>query len=118
MCLARPPAVAAAVLAAQCQAVCGESLLDLFDRLLAKVRDRGQLVLGLHDQIADRLDADALQAVVGTDSQLELLDREILHPVSEGRLGAAASVPRRCGLAAALDPVEVGEDRELAEPDL
>src|SRR6266536_2640626 len=100
-------APAAAVVAAERQAVLPERLLDLFDRLLAEVRDRGQLVLGLHDEIADRLDPDALQAIVGTDSELELLDREILHPVSERRLGAAASVRRRCGLAEALDPVEI-----------
>src|SRR6266511_2401175 len=61
--------------AAEIQAVRGQRLLDLFDRLLAEVRDRGQLVLALHDEVADRLDADALEAVVRADAELELLDR-------------------------------------------
>src|SRR6188472_2973475 len=111
----RAASAAAAVLAAQRQAVRGEGLLDLFDRLLAEVRDRGELVLGLRDEVADRLDADALQAVVRAHAQLELLDREVLHPVRERRLGL------RLGgrlLAEALDAVEIGEDRELADEDL
>src|SRR5438876_5241172 len=56
-----------ALVSSQCEPVGGERLLDLLDRLLAEVRDRGQLVLGLRDEIADRLDADALQAVVRAD---------------------------------------------------
>src|SRR5438067_4172323 len=47
-------AAAAAVVAAQRQPVLPEGLLDLFDRLLAEVPDRGQLVLGHHDEMADR----------------------------------------------------------------
>src|SRR5439155_4749265 len=100
----------------QGQTVGGERLLDLFDRLLAEVRDRGELVLALHDKVADRLDADALEAVVRADAELELLDREVLHPVREGRLGARDV--RLRGLAVALDLLEVGEDRELADGDL
>src|SRR5207248_10572416 len=65
-------AAAAAIVTAQRQTVLPKGLLDLFDRLLAEVRDRGQLVLGLHDEIADRLDADALEAVVRADAELEL----------------------------------------------
>src|SRR5262249_56445379 len=102
------------LLAAQRQAVRRQGLLDLFDRLLAEVRDRGELVLRLRDEVADRLDADALEAVVRADAQLQLLDREVLHPVCEGRLGL------RLGgrlLPEALDAVEVGEDRELADQD-
>src|ERR1700745_4102517 len=96
---------AAAVVAAQAQAVLGERLLDLFDRLLAEVRDRGELVLGLRNEVADRLDADALEAVVRADSELELLDREVLHPVRERWLGL--SLGRSARLAETLDPVEV-----------
>src|SRR6188472_4139692 len=112
----RAASAAAAVLAAQRQAVRGEGLLDLLDRLLAEVRDRGELVLGLHDEIADRLDADALEAVVRADAQLELLDREVLHPVRERGLGSSdrGAVGGGSGLAEALDLLDVGEDRELA----
>src|SRR5207248_10115883 len=42
-----------------------------------------ELVLGLRDEVADRLDADALEAVVRAHAELELLDREVLHPVGE-----------------------------------
>src|SRR5436305_5522035 len=96
----------------------GERLLDLFDRLLAEVRDRSQLVLRLDHEVADRLDPDALEAVVRADTELEFLDREVLHPVSERRLRTRAAVGRGSGLAEALDPVEIGEDRELADQDL
>src|SRR5215211_6380396 len=101
--------------AAEIQAVRGQRLLDLFDRLLAEVRDRGQLVLALHDEVADRLDADALEAVVRADAELELLDREVLHPVRERRLGRRL---RRGRLAEALDLLDVREDRELPDEDL
>src|SRR5436190_5782667 len=111
-------AYAAAVVAAEGETVLRQRLLDLLDRLLAEVRDRGQLVLGLHDEVADRLDADALEAVVRAHAQLELLDREVLHPVRQRRLGPRAAVGRGGGLAEALDPVEIGEDRELTDQDL
>ena len=97
----------------------GQRLLDLLDRLLAEVRDRSELGLRLRDEVADRLDADALQAVVRADAELELLDREVLHPAGErdaGRLRPALG--RRGGLVEALDLLEVGEDRELADEDL
>src|SRR5438067_10804549 len=114
----RDPSAAAAVLPTQGEAVRRERFLDLFDRLLAEVRDRSELVLRLHDEIADRLDPDALEAVVRADAELELLDREVLHPVGERRLRAAAAVGGSGRLAEALDPVEIGEDRELADQDL
>src|SRR5213596_3281561 len=90
---------------AQRQTVRGERLLDLLDRLLAEVRDRGQLVLSLHDEVADRLDPDALEAVVRAHTELELLDREVLHPVRESRLRSAPTVGGSRSLAEALDPV-------------
>src|SRR6516165_4963616 len=106
--------------AAEAEPVLLEGLLDLFDRLLAEVRDRGELRIGLRDQVADRLDADALEAVVRADAELELLDREVLHPARErdGRLADAVDALRRRGLAEALDLLDVGEDRELADEDL
>src|SRR5215207_3654998 len=103
-------------LPAEVEAVRREGLLDLLDRLLPEVRDRRELVLALHDQVADGLDTDPLEAVVGPHAELELLDREVLHAVRErclrgGQLGL-------CSLAEALDPLDVGEDRELADEDL
>src|SRR5436853_4671767 len=110
---------AAAVVASEFEPVLLQALIDLLDRLLAEVRNRRELVLGLDDEIADRLDADALEAVVRANAELELLDREVLHPVGERRLrAAAAAVTGRCALAEALDAVEVGEDRELTDQDL
>src|SRR5487761_1180979 len=117
MALLEAPAADAAV-AAQREPVLRQRLLDLFDRLLAEVRDRSELVLRLHDKIADRLDADTLQAVVRPDAELELLDREVLHPAGEARLGADAFAGDDRSLAEALHLVDVGEDRELADEDL
>src|SRR4051794_39209890 len=109
----------ALLVAPQLQAVERKRLLDLFDRLLAEVRDGGELVLGLADEVADRLDADALEAVVGADAQLlELLDREVLHAVGGRRVRSGTRVLDRNRLAEALDLLEVGEDRELADQDL
>src|SRR5438874_5758761 len=90
-------------LPAQVEAVRLERLLDLLDRLLAEVRDRGELVLALRDELADRLDADVHAAVVRVDAELELLDREVLHPVRERNLGAGTVAGGRRGLAEALD---------------
>ena len=92
-----------------------ERLLDFLDRLLAEVRDRGELVLGLRDEVADRLDADALEAVVRADAELELLDREVLHPLGIRGLGNGLGDG---GLTESLDLVDVGEDRELADEDV
>src|SRR5207253_2263867 len=99
----------------QRQAVGLQRLLDLFDRLLAEVRDRRELVLALDDEVADRLDADPLEAVVRANAELELLDREVLHPVRERDLGSRLGGR---GLAEALDLLDVREDRELADQDL
>src|SRR5436305_12252362 len=107
----------APVVAAEPQPVLGQRLLDLFDRLLAEVRDRAELVLGLRDEVADRLDADALEAVVGADAELELLDREVLHPVGELDVDHRAAVELLRG-AVEVQALEVGEERELADQDL
>src|SRR5436190_20377401 len=104
-------------LPAQVEAVRLERLLDFLDRLLAEVRDRGELVLALRHEVADRLDADPLEAVVRADTELELLDREVLHPVRE-RLGRAGAVGLRLLHVPALPDIDVGEDRELPDQDL
>src|SRR6187455_1808341 len=104
-----------AVVAAELETMLLQGLLDLLDRLLAEVRDRRELVLRLDHEVADRLDADALEAVVRADAELELLDREVLHPVRERRrLGLGGG--RRVGKA--LDPRRVGEDRQLLDEKL
>src|SRR5207237_9899398 len=101
---ARPvaPQRLAAVGAPEREAVGRERRLDLLDRLLAEVRDRGELVLGLRHEVADRLDADALEAVVRAHAELELLDREVLHPVCKRDLRACSVARGRSGLAEAL----------------
>ena len=75
--------------------------------------------LGLLHEVADRLDAGALQAVVGADAELELLDQDVVQPVGAGAAGAVGSAgaapaaSRRPGRARQLlDAVGVGEDRQ------
>src|SRR2546423_10199966 len=96
------------VVAPEREAVGGKRLLDLLDRLLAEVRDRAELVLALRHEVADGLDPDPLEAVVRADAELELLDREVLHPVSERDLRTRAVAGGRRGLAEALDLLDVG----------
>src|SRR3954470_11330418 len=104
---------------AQREAAGVEGLDDLVDRLLAEVRDRGQLAFGLGDEVADGLDARALEAVVGPDAELELLDEDVVHRAARRRAGAVDRAPA-VGLELAgrpgaelLDAVGVGEDRQL-----
>src|SRR5829696_7159939 len=68
-----------------------ERLDDLVDRLLAEVRNRVELVLGLRDEVADRLDARALEAVVRAHAQLQLLDQDVVHRVRGASAGARAA---------------------------
>ncbi len=78
----------------------------------------------LRDQVADRLDARALEAVVGADAELELLDEDVVHRALRRRAGAVdarhlAGVQRAAGTGAQLlDAVGVGEDRQLRDQDL
>ena len=109
---------------AQPQAARVEGLLDLLDRLAAEVRDRGQLGLGLLDEVADRLDARPLEAVVRAHAQLELLDQDVVHPAGARRARAVAGQAvgpgdqRRALVAQRLDAVGVGEDRQVLDEDL
>src|SRR3954452_23265680 len=112
---------------AQVQPARVERLDDLVDRLLAEVRDRVELALGLRDEVADRLDAGALQAVVRTDAELELLDEDVVHRArgtratgtGTGSRGAVAVRERAAGAGPELvDAVRVGEDRQLRDEDL
>src|SRR5262249_37192221 len=61
----------------QGQAALVELLQHLFERLRPEVGDREQVVLGLLDELADRVDPGPLQAVAGTLRQVELLDRQL-----------------------------------------
>src|SRR5207248_5005211 len=63
----------------------------LVDRLFAEVGDRVQLGLGLRDEVADRLDAGALEAVVGAHAELELLDQDAPLLALQGGGGAAGA---------------------------
>src|SRR5512147_540700 len=79
---------------AQREAAALERLDDLVDRLLAEVRDRVQLALGLRDEVADRLDARALEAVVRAHAQLQLLDQDVVHRVRRTAARLAAGRAR------------------------
>src|SRR4051794_31964729 len=101
-----------------------QGLDDLVDRLLAEVRDRVELALGLRDQVADRLDARALQAIVRAHAELELLDEDVVHRAAGLDAGAvdrahavAVELTGRTG-AQLLDAVGVREDRQLRDEDL
>src|SRR6476646_10494319 len=83
----------ATLLVTQAQPARVQGLDHFVDRLLAEVRDRVELGLGLGDQVADSLDPGALEAVVGADAQLELLDQDVVHRV--GLAGAGADSARR-----------------------
>src|SRR5947208_11817244 len=72
-----------------------QGLDDLVDRLLAEVRDRVELALGLGHQVADRLDARALEAVVRAHAELELLDEDVVHrPAARAGPGRGGAVGR------------------------
>src|SRR3954451_15182301 len=116
--------IAAVLVVAQAQPAGVQGLDHLVDRLAAEVRDRGQLTLGLRDQVADGLDARALEAVVGPHAELELLDEDVVHRPAARLAGAVdrarAVALQRAGRARAqlLDAVGVREDRQLLDEDL
>ena len=65
-----------------------EVLDDLFNRLRTEVRDRGKLGFGLGQQLADRLDAGPLEAVVRTDAELEFVDQDVVVAAGGNRVSA------------------------------
>src|SRR5260370_20440312 len=70
----------------------GELLLDLLDGLLPEVADVEQVLLGSLDELADGGDALPLQAVVGANREVEVLDRgeQIGAPAAFSALGTQA----------------------------
>src|SRR6202012_4494569 len=64
----------------------------LVDRLLAEVRDRIELTLTLGNEVADGLDTCTLQAVVRTNTELELLDQDVIHRVRSPSAAATSLV--------------------------
>src|SRR3954447_3472687 len=95
-----------------------QGVLHLVGRALAEVRDRVQLRLRALDQVADGLDAGALQAVVRPHADLELLDQPV---VALGRgVGRELGLRRTSAVAAGelLDAIGVGEDRQALDQDL
>src|SRR5215218_2661673 len=111
---------------AQVQAARLERLDDLLDRLATEVRDRRQLRLGLLQQLADGLDAGALEAVVRADAKLQLLDQDVVHRATAGGAGGSAGAAeagrsRRTVTGAGLQLLEtvgVREDRQRLDEDL
>src|SRR3954470_2448146 len=96
-----------------------QRLLDLLDRLATEVGDRVQLGLALLHQVAHGLHARPLQAVVRADAQLQLLDQDVVHPASPGHCATVAAQrdiaanQGRALVAQGLDPVGIGEDRQV-----
>src|SRR3954471_15875394 len=81
----------------QAQAELFELELDLVDRLLAEVADVHQFGLRLLHDVADGVDALALQAVVGTNRQVQLLDRDLVVARELVGLGRTHRHARRLG---------------------
>src|SRR6201991_3078222 len=103
-----------------------EGLDDFVDRLLAEVRDGGELALRLRHEVPDRLDTGTLEAVVAADAELELLDEDVVHRAAaalraagdEGVLARAVVQLQPGGLTQVLDAVLVREDRQARDQDL
>src|SRR4029077_6698165 len=85
------PALSSRSVCLKVQAAGVQGLDHFLDRLLTEVRDRIQFRARLAHQVADGLDAGALEAVVGAHAQFELLDQDLVEPVR----GGTAVVPTR-----------------------
>src|SRR3954454_17145188 len=111
---------------AQIQAASLQRLHDFLDRLATEVRDRRELRLRLLQQLADGLDAGTLEAVVGADTEFELLDEDVVHRPATATSGSTAATDqpgcRSSAVAGAglqlLEALGVGEDRERLDEDL
>src|SRR3954454_2026076 len=111
----------------ECKAALREGLDDLVDRLLAEVRDGGELALRLRHEVPDRLDPGALEAVVAADAELELLDEDVVHrpaaalPAALRKAmapaGAVVEADRARARPEILDAVLVREDRQARDQD-
>src|SRR3954447_21640690 len=120
--------IAAVLVVAQAQPAGVQGLDHLVDRLAAEVRDRGQLALALGDQVADGLDARALEAVVRPHAELELLDEDVVHRAAglgdraaagaAADLGGTRSVALQRRGAADRGDLRVGEDLQVGDEDL
>src|SRR3954470_18627524 len=97
---------------AQRQAPLREGLDDLVDRLLAEVRDGGELALRLGHEVADRLDPGALEAVVAAPPHLGLLEENVVHRAAAA-LGAARG--GQAVLAGAVLEVQAGRLAEVLD---
>ena len=98
-----------------------EVLDDLFNRLRTEVRDCGKLGFGLGQQLADRLDTGPLEAVVGTDAELELVDQDVVGPpVATAPLSTRRFLPGNDRPRAVSSSTRSGslEDREALDQDL
>src|SRR5947209_3125478 len=118
--LARAEVEDARVAARTLDVAWGDLLEQLVDKELV-LADRVQRRLGLLEQVANRLHAGALEAVVRADPELELLDQDVVHGVRRARARRCdVDVVYALAVAAALDllePVGVGEDREALDED-
>src|SRR5258708_11458731 len=114
---------------AQIEAARLQRLDDLFDRLATEVRDCRQLRLRLLQQLADRLDAGTLEAVVRADAEFELLDEDVVHrsaATATGTTGHSADTGQAAATGSAvagtglqlLEALGVGEDRQRLDEDL
>src|SRR5262249_47336158 len=96
---------------AQAQPHPGQDLLDLVERLPAEVLGLEHVRLGLLHELADGADVRVLEAVVGADGELHLVDAlvELVHP--RFALGVRAFADLALGLLVVF--LEVDEDREV-----
>ena len=105
-----------------------QRLHDLFGRALAEVRDRVELRLRALDQVADGLDAGALEAVVGADADLELLDQAVVAlggrrrparapaPAPSSASRAVSSSTRSASVKIAIVLIRISAASRTAEP--
>src|SRR5690606_6420391 len=87
-----------------------ELLDDLVEGLLTEVRDREEVVVGLVEQLTDRVDLRALEAVAGTLGEVEVLDGQLQVGRTAGGGGHLSQLEAEGLVAHLLDELD-----ELAE---